>query len=90
MRYLDLLITSCVFSVPPNFLSSMAAAVRGGRPIVRTNKGRQRSLAFSQELCQRGRGRSRHASLFGMDLHRSFFSIQSHRSQSIIERDRLD
>lgn len=85
IQYLKLLLSKCVY-VLANVHSSVAAAVRGGRPIVQTNKGRRRSLAFSQGLCHRGWGDNRHVGLFGMDLHKAF----SINSQSIIEWGRLD
>lgn len=55
-RSLAELIVSCV-SVPANFPSSTAAAVRAGLPIVQTNKGRRGHSHFHKSFSQRGRGK---------------------------------
>lgn len=78
-----------MFSVPANFLSSMAAAVRGGRPIVQTNKGRRGHLHFHKSFA-RGAEEEAGTLLCLVWIYTKAFSIKSHRSQSIIKGDRLD
>lgn len=89
IQYLDLLITRCVFSVPANFPSSMAAAVRGGRPFVQTNKGRRGHLHFHKSFA-RGAGEEAGTPVCLVWIYTKAFSIKSHHSQSIIKGDRLD
>lgn len=63
----------------------MAAAVRGGRPIVQTNKGRRGHLHFHKSFA---RGVGEEVCLVW--IYTKAFSIKSHHSQSIIKGDRLD
>lgn len=51
VQYLKLLLSKCVY-VLANFPSSVAAAVRGGRPIVQTNKGRRGHLHFHKSFAR--------------------------------------
>lgn len=53
-EYLDLFITRCVFCVTANFPSSVAAAVRAGRPIVQANKGHGGHLHFHKSFLPEG------------------------------------
>lgn len=89
IQYLDLLITRCVFSVPANFPSSVAAAVTGGRPIVQTNKGRRGHLHFHKSFA-RGFGEATGTPVCLVWIYTKAFSIKSHHSQSIIKGDGLD
>lgn len=89
IQFLDPLITSCVFSVPANFPSSMAAAVGGGRPIVRTNKGRRGHLHFHKSFA-RGVVEVAGTQVCLVWIYTKACSIKSHHSQSIIKGDRLD
>lgn len=84
IQYLNLLIMRCVFSVPANFPSSAAAAVRGGRPIVRANKGRRGHLHFHKSFA-RGVGEASSTPVCLVWIYAKAFSIKSHHSQSIIK-----
>lgn len=67
----------------------MAAAVRGGRPIVQTNKGRRGHLHFHKSFA-RGVGEVADTQVCLVWIYTKAFSMKSHRSQSIIQGDRLD
>lgn len=86
---LNLLIRRCVSSVLANFPSSMAAAVRGGKPIVQTNKGHRGHMHFHKSFA-RGVGEASSTLVCLVWIYTKAFSIKSHRSESIIKGDRLD
>lgn len=65
----------------------MAAAVRGGKPIVQTNKGHRGHMHFHKSL---GGGEASSTLDCLVWIYTKAFSIKSHRSESIIKGDRLD
>lgn len=86
----EMCVCVCVFSVPANFPSSMAAAVRGGRPIVQTNKGCRGHLHFHKSFARGVFGEVACTQVCLVWIYTKAFSIKSHHSQSIITGDRLD
>lgn len=78
-----------MFCVAANFLSSMAAAVGGGRPIVQANKGRRGHLHFHKSFA-RGAEEDADTLVCLVWIYTKAFSMKSHHSHSIMEEDGLD